>query len=99
MLFHRARQAARVNDRGDLVTLEDQDRTCWDQAQISLGGRLLEDALSAGRPGQYQIQAAIAGCHATAPTAQATDWPRIARPGARHDRVYFTVLFDRKYTQ
>ena len=79
MLFHRARQAARVNDRGDLVTLEDQDRTRWDQAQIKLGRRHLEDALTARRPGQYQTQAAIAGCHAAAPTAQATDWPRIAR--------------------
>jgi RNA polymerase sigma-70 factor, ECF subfamily len=78
MLFHRARQAARVNDRGDLVTLEDQDRTRWDQAQIELGRRHLEDALAARRPGQYQIQAAIAGCHAAAPTALATDWPRIA---------------------
>jgi RNA polymerase sigma-70 factor, ECF subfamily len=79
MLFHRARQAARVNDRGDLVTLEDQDRTRWDQAQIGLGRRHLEAALAAGRPGQYQVQAAIAGCHAAARTAQATDWPRIAR--------------------
>jgi RNA polymerase sigma-70 factor, ECF subfamily len=79
MLFHRARQAARVNDRGDLVTLEDQDRTRWDQAEAELGRRHLEDALAARRPGQYQIQAAIAGCHAAAPTAQATDWPRIAR--------------------
>jgi RNA polymerase sigma-70 factor, ECF subfamily len=79
MLFHRARQAARVNDRGDLVTLEDQDRTRWDQAQIELARRLLEDALAVRRAGQYQIQAAIAGCHATAPTALATDWPRIAR--------------------
>jgi RNA polymerase sigma-70 factor, ECF subfamily len=79
MLFHRARQAARVNDRGDLVTLEDQDRTRWDQAEAELGRRHLEDALAARRPGQYQVQAAIAGCHAAAPTAQATDWPRIAR--------------------
>jgi RNA polymerase sigma-70 factor, ECF subfamily len=79
MLFHRARQAARVNDRGDLVTLEDQDRTRWDQAQLELARRHLEDALAARRPGQYQIQAAIVGCHAAAPTAQATDWPRIAR--------------------
>jgi RNA polymerase sigma-70 factor (ECF subfamily) len=79
MLFHRARQSARVNDRGDLVTLEDQDRTRWDQAQISLARRHLEVALAGQRPGQYQIQAAIAGCHAAAPTAQATDWPRIAR--------------------
>jgi len=79
MLFHRARQAARVNDRGDLVTLEDQDRTRWDQAQIGLARRHLEAALADGRPGPYQVQAAIAGCHAVAPTAQATDWPRIAR--------------------
>jgi RNA polymerase sigma-70 factor (ECF subfamily) len=79
MLFHRARQAARVNDRGDLVTLEDQDRNRWDQAQITLARRHLEQAFAARRPGQYQVQAAIAGCHATAPTAQATDWPRIAR--------------------
>jgi len=79
MLFQRARQAARMTDHGDLVTLEDQDRTRWDQAQILTGSRLLEDALTARRPGQYQIQAAIAGCHAAAPTALATDWPRIAR--------------------
>jgi RNA polymerase sigma-70 factor (ECF subfamily) len=79
MLFHRARQAARVNDRGDLVTLEDQDRTRWDQAQMGLARRHLEEALAGQRPGQYQVQAAIAGCHAAAPTAQATDWPRIAR--------------------
>jgi RNA polymerase sigma-70 factor (ECF subfamily) len=79
MLFHRARQAARVNDRGDLVTLEDQDRTRWDRAQLELARRHLEDALAARRPGQYQIQAAIIGCHAAAPTAQATDWPMIAR--------------------
>jgi RNA polymerase sigma-70 factor (ECF subfamily) len=52
MLFHRARQAARVNDRGDLVTLEDQDRTRWDQAQIGLARRHLEDAFAARRPGQ-----------------------------------------------
>jgi RNA polymerase sigma-70 factor, ECF subfamily len=79
MLFHRARQAARVNARGDLVTLEDQDRTRWDQAQISLARRHLEDAFAARRPSQYQIQAAIAGCHAAAPTALATDWLTIAR--------------------
>jgi RNA polymerase sigma-70 factor (ECF subfamily) len=79
MLFHRARQAARVNDRGDLVTLEDQDRTQWDLAQIRLARGHLAAALAGRRPGQYQIQAAIAGCHAAAATAQATDWPRIAR--------------------
>jgi RNA polymerase sigma-70 factor (ECF subfamily) len=79
MLFHRARQAARVNDNGDLVTLEDQDRTRWDPGQIGEARRHLEAALAGQRIGQYQVQAAIAGCHAVAPTAQATDWPRIAR--------------------
>jgi RNA polymerase sigma-70 factor, ECF subfamily len=79
MLFHRARQAARVDEHGDLVTLEDQDRSRWDQAEAELARRQLADALAARRPGQYQLQAAIAGCHAAAPTAAATDWPRIAR--------------------
>jgi RNA polymerase sigma-70 factor, ECF subfamily len=79
MLFHRARQAARVDGNGDLVTLEDQDRRRWDRGQMELGRRYLADALAARRPGQYQIQAAIAGCHAAAATAQATDWPMIAR--------------------
>ena len=79
MLFHHARQAARVDSRGDLVTLEDQDRARWDLAQIGLARGHLEAAFAAKRPGQYQIQAAIAGCHALAPTAQATDWPKIAK--------------------
>ena len=79
MLFNRARQAARVDESGDLVTLEDQDRARWDRADTELGRRILEDAFAARRPGQYQLQAAIAGCHAAAPTASATDWPRIAR--------------------
>jgi RNA polymerase sigma-70 factor (ECF subfamily) len=79
MLFTRARQAARVNDRGDLITLENQDRARWDQAQIQRANGHLGDALAAGRPGQYQIQAAIAGCHVAAPPAGATDWPKSAR--------------------
>ena len=79
MLFHRARQASRVNDRGDLVTLEEQDRSQWDRAEIGLARRHLAQALARERLGVYQIQAAIAGCHAAAATARATDWPRIAR--------------------
>jgi len=79
MLFHRARQAARVDARGDLVTLEEQDRSRWDRGEMELGRRHLADALAARRPGQYQIQAAIAGCHAAAASAAATDWARIAR--------------------
>ena len=78
MLLHDARRSARVDARGDLVTLEDQNRSLWDAAEISEGVALLEDALRRGRPGPYQIQAAIAACHATAPTADRTDWPQIA---------------------
>jgi RNA polymerase sigma-70 factor (ECF subfamily) len=79
MLFHRGRQAARVDDAGDLVTLENQDRGRWDRAQMELGRRYLDEAFAARRLGKYQIQAAIAGCHAAALTASDTDWARIAR--------------------
>jgi len=78
MLLHDARRASRVDARGDLVTLEDQDRGQWDAAEISEGTALLDGALRHGRPGPYQVQAAIAACHATAPTADRTDWAQIA---------------------
>ena len=78
MLLHDARRAARLDARGDLVTLEDQDREQWDAAEIAEGVLLLNGALRRGRPGPYQVQAAIAACHATAPTAQDTDWAQIA---------------------
>jgi RNA polymerase sigma-70 factor (ECF subfamily) len=79
MLFHDARRATRVDDAGDLVTLADQDRTRWDRAVIDEGARVLDTALEFRRLGSYQLQAAIAGCHATARHADDTDWPRIAR--------------------
>ncbi len=78
MLLHDARRTARLDARGDLVTLEDQDRTKWNAAQIDEGVSVLAAALRRGRPGPYQVQAAIAACHATAPTAERTDWPQIA---------------------
>ena len=78
MLLHDARRAARLDARGDLVTLEDQDREQWDTAEIAEGVSLLNGALRRGRPGPYQVQAAIAACHATAATAQNTDWAQIA---------------------
>jgi RNA polymerase sigma-70 factor (ECF subfamily) len=78
MLLHDARRTARLDARGDLVTLEDQDRGQWDATEIGEGVSLLDGALRAGRPGPYQVQAAIAACHATAPTADRTDWPQIA---------------------
>ncbi|HWM05700.1 MAG TPA: RNA polymerase sigma factor [Actinophytocola sp.] len=78
LLLHDARRASRVDSAGELVTLEQQDRTGWDAAEIAEGVALLESALPSGRPGPYQLQAAIAACHSTAPTAADTDWAQIA---------------------
>jgi RNA polymerase sigma-70 factor (ECF subfamily) len=78
MLLHDSRSDARVSDAGDLVLLEDQDRTKWKRPQIEEGIRIVEQALRMGRPGPYQIQGAIAAVHAEAPTAADTDWPQIA---------------------
>ncbi len=78
MLLHTARADARVDADGDLVPLEEQDRTRWDRPTIDEGVSLLDAALRRGRPGPYQVQAAIAACHATAADAAATDWAQIA---------------------
>jgi RNA polymerase sigma-70 factor (ECF subfamily) len=78
MLLHAARADARVDRDGDLVPLEEQDRTRWDRETIDEGVSLLDAALRRARPGPYQVQAAIAACHATAPDAAATDWAQIA---------------------
>jgi RNA polymerase sigma-70 factor (ECF subfamily) len=78
MLLHHARQATRLSASGDLVTLEDQDRKQWDAAKIAEGVALLENVLRRGQAGPYQVQAAIAACHATAPSAEGTDWVQIA---------------------
>jgi RNA polymerase sigma-70 factor, ECF subfamily len=77
MLLHDARRPARIATNGDLVTLEEQDRSLWDEAQIAEGATTLERALRRRRAGPFQIQAAIAACHATAPVADQTDWPQI----------------------
>jgi RNA polymerase sigma-70 factor (ECF subfamily) len=74
MLFNDARRAARLDDDGELVILEDQDRSRWDAGEIEEGERLLEAALRQRRPGPYQIQAAIAAFHVTGPQA---DWAQI----------------------
>jgi RNA polymerase sigma-70 factor (ECF subfamily) len=78
MVLHDSRREARVSDEGELVLLEDQDRTKWKRPQIEEGVRLVEDALRMRRPGSYQVQAAIAAVHAEAATAASTDWPQIA---------------------
>jgi RNA polymerase sigma-70 factor (ECF subfamily) len=78
MLLHDARRASRVDAAGDLIPLEDQDRTQWDRDAIDEGVAVLDAAIRRGQPGAYQVQAAIAACHATAPEPAATDWAEIA---------------------
>jgi RNA polymerase sigma-70 factor (ECF subfamily) len=79
MLLHDARRAGRETAGGDIVLLEEQDRTLWDRGQIVEGLKLVEDALRIpGRPQSYAVQAAIAALHARAPSYRDTDWPQIA---------------------
>ncbi|HEV2242868.1 MAG TPA: DUF6596 domain-containing protein [Streptosporangiaceae bacterium] len=78
LLLTDARRGARSRDTGDIILLEDQDRDRWDRAMISEGEALLERALRAGRPGPYQLHAAIAACHSCAASAADTDWREIA---------------------
>ena len=78
MLLHNSRSGTRYTAAGDLVLLEDQDRSRWDRVEIEEGVRLLGRALRHGAPGPYQVQAAIAAVHARAATADQTDWARIA---------------------
>jgi RNA polymerase sigma-70 factor (ECF subfamily) len=78
MLLHDSRRETRLNAAGELVLLEEQDRTRWDQAKIQEGLAVLDQALALGDPGPYQVQAAISALHAEAPAAEATDWPQIA---------------------
>jgi RNA polymerase sigma-70 factor (ECF subfamily) len=77
MLLHHARRAARVDEAGELVPLEEQQRAQWDRDAIAEGERHLQDALSRGPSGRYQVQAAIAALHATAARASDTDWAQI----------------------
>lgn len=77
MLLQDSRREARVDVRGELVTLEEQDRSRWDAEQIDEGVRLVQAALSLRRVGSYQLQAAIAAVHAEAKTPDATDWRQI----------------------
>jgi len=77
MLLNEARRATRVQD-GVLVPLEQQDRSLWDRALIAEGVAVLDEALAMRRAGPYQVQAAIAACHATAAGTDTTDWPQIA---------------------
>jgi RNA polymerase sigma-70 factor (ECF subfamily) len=78
MLLHDARRAARVDRHGSYVALQEQDRSLWDRDQIREGLRALERAVRSGRPGQYQLQAAITALHIQGSHADATDWAQIA---------------------
>ena len=78
MLLHDARRLGRVDAAGDLVPLEAQDRSRWNTESIAEAVAMLEGALRRSRPGPYQVQAAIAACHATARDAADTDWNEIA---------------------
>jgi RNA polymerase sigma-70 factor, ECF subfamily len=77
MLLHEARRGSRT-ENGTLVTLENQDRSRWDAVLIAEGVETLDAALAMRRPGHYQVQAAIAACHATVPDVESTDWTQIA---------------------
>lgn len=78
MLLHDSRRNARVNSKGELVTLEEQNRSLWNREQICEGSRLVKGALALQSVGPYQLQAAIAAVHAEAETAEKTDWREIA---------------------
>jgi len=77
MLLQDSRRETRVSAEGELVLLEDQDRTRWDRVEIAEGTAIVERAMRLGAPGPYQLQAAIASLHATARTPGDTDWPQI----------------------
>ena len=78
LLLTDARRPARTDDAGELVLLEDQDRSLWDGPMIEEGENLLVAALRMGRPGPYQLWAAIAACHSTAASPADTDWRQIS---------------------
>jgi RNA polymerase sigma-70 factor (ECF subfamily) len=77
MLLQDSRRTARTSPEGDVIPLEEQDRSLWDRRQIAEGTALVRRALSSGRLGPYAIQATIAAVHAQAPGVAATDWPQI----------------------
>jgi RNA polymerase sigma-70 factor (ECF subfamily) len=85
MLLHESRRAARTTSSGDLILLDEQDRSLWNRAQIAEGVALVERALPLRRPGAYSLQAAISALHAEAPDAAATDWAEIV---ALYDLLY-----------
>jgi RNA polymerase sigma-70 factor, ECF subfamily len=92
MLLHDSRRLARVDVHGNIVTLEDQNRTLWDTTEIAQGLALVDSALRLGAPGPYQLQAAIAALHAEARTPGDTDWRQIAALYGELDRMQPTPV-------
>ena len=88
MLLHDARRETRVAGDGELVLLEEQDRSRWDRAEIDEGCRLVHAALERAPPGTYALEAAIAAVHAESASAEATDWAQIAGLYARLLELY-----------
>lgn len=105
MMFHEARRLGRTSADGEPLPLPDQDRTRWDQAAIRAAMELLERALTSGRAGPFQVEAAISAVHCRAPNAEATDWREIAAlyalledfrptPAVRVNRAYAVARAD-----
>ncbi len=87
MLLHDSRRAARIDEAGELVLLEDQDRSRWNHEEIDEGCAVLDQAMALRRPGPYQIQAAVGELHAQVPRPEDTDWPQIAALYAALERT------------
>jgi RNA polymerase sigma-70 factor (ECF subfamily) len=94
MLLTHARRSARTDEAGDIVLLEDQDRSRWDQDAIDEGLATLDRAAALGAPGPYQVQAAIAALHDRAPRPEDTDWPQIASLYATLTRIQPSPVVD-----
>jgi RNA polymerase sigma-70 factor, ECF subfamily len=77
MILHDSRRETRLNEAGELVLLDEQDRSRWDKAKIAEGIAILDEALVLYSPGSYQVQAAISALHAEAPSPEETDWQQI----------------------
>ncbi|MGA8037520.1 MAG: RNA polymerase sigma factor [Candidatus Acidiferrales bacterium] len=92
MLLHDSRKLARASSAGELITLEEQDRSLWNHAQIEQGIALVQRALRQGHPGPYQLQAAIAAIHCEGARAEDTDWRQIASLYAELARLVPTPI-------
>jgi RNA polymerase sigma-70 factor (ECF subfamily) len=92
LLLHHSRRAARVGSHGELVVLDEQDRSLWDRRNIQEGLALVDKAFHMGHLGPYQLHAAISAVHARAASAAATDWPQIAALYAKLRRYVDTPI-------